>query len=120
MVMTAAAFYARHAARRRRADSSDWHGRPLAAAAPAGFAGLDSDIKGVLVNWPVAFPALQDYAVACIAGGIPKSAAFAASQADFALPSRHPGRPRISPEIRDLIGRMSRANPLWVRRASTG
>ena len=33
---------------------------PLAAAAPAGFAGLDSDIKGVLVNRPVAFPALQD------------------------------------------------------------
>ena len=38
---------------------------PLAAAAPAGFAGLDSDIKGVLVDWPVTFPALQDYAVAC-------------------------------------------------------
>ena len=37
---------------------------PLAAAAPAGFAGLDSDIKGALVNWPVAFPALQDYAAA--------------------------------------------------------
>ena len=32
---------------------------PLAAAAPAGFAGLDSDIKGVLVNWPVAFPSLS-------------------------------------------------------------
>jgi hypothetical protein len=42
---------------------------PLAAAAPAGFAGLDSDIKGALVNWPVAFPALQDYAAACIADG---------------------------------------------------
>jgi hypothetical protein len=33
---------------------------PLAAAAPAGFPGLDSDIKGVLVNpWPVAFPAFR-------------------------------------------------------------
>jgi hypothetical protein len=57
---------------------------PLAAAAHAGIAGLDSDIKGVLVNWPVAFPALQDYAAACIAGGVPQSAAIAASQADFA------------------------------------
>jgi hypothetical protein len=35
------------------AAGANW---PLAAA--AGFAGLDSDIKGVLVNWPVAFPAL--------------------------------------------------------------
>jgi hypothetical protein len=57
---------------------------PLAAAAPAGFAGLDSDIKGVLVNWPVAFPALQDYAAACTGGGVPQSAAIAASQADIA------------------------------------
>jgi putative transposase len=27
--------------------------------------------------------------------------------------SRRPGRPKIDVEIRDLIGRMSRANPLW-------
>ena len=27
--------------------------------------------------------------------------------------SRRPGRPRTSPEIRDLIRRMSNANPLW-------
>jgi putative transposase len=27
--------------------------------------------------------------------------------------SRRPGRPRINPEIRDLIRRMSNANPLW-------
>src|SRR5262245_36617653 len=27
--------------------------------------------------------------------------------------SRSPGRPRISPEIRDLVRRMSNANPLW-------
>src|SRR5260370_16094723 len=27
--------------------------------------------------------------------------------------SRRPGRPRINPEIRDLIRRMSKANPLW-------
>jgi 2-keto-4-pentenoate hydratase/2-oxohepta-3-ene-1,7-dioic acid hydratase in catechol pathway len=65
---------------------------PLAAAAPAGFAGLDSDIKGVLVNWPVAFPALQDYAAACISGGVPQSVAFAASQADFALPIQYPNK----------------------------
>ncbi len=48
---------------------------PLAAAAPAGFAGLDSDIKGVLVDWPVAFRALQDYAAACVAGDVPQSEA---------------------------------------------
>ena len=65
---------------------------PLAAAAHAGIAGLDSDIKGVLVNWPVAFPALQDYAAACIAGGVPQSAAIAASQADFALPIQYPNK----------------------------
>jgi hypothetical protein len=47
---------------------------PFAAAAPAGFAGLDSDIKGVLVNWPLAFPALQDYAAACTGGRVPQSA----------------------------------------------
>ena len=65
---------------------------PLAAAAPAGFAGLDSDIKGVLVNWPVAFPALQDYAAACTGGGVPQSAAIAASQADIALPIQYPNK----------------------------
>jgi 2-keto-4-pentenoate hydratase/2-oxohepta-3-ene-1,7-dioic acid hydratase in catechol pathway len=65
---------------------------PLAAAGPAGFAGLDSDIKGALVNWPVAFPALQDYAAACIAGGVSQSAAFAASPADFALPIQYPNK----------------------------
>jgi putative transposase len=27
--------------------------------------------------------------------------------------SRRPGRPRVDPEIRDLIRRMSKANPLW-------
>jgi hypothetical protein len=27
--------------------------------------------------------------------------------------SRHPGRPKIDTEIRDLIRRMSKANPLW-------
>jgi hypothetical protein len=27
--------------------------------------------------------------------------------------SRHPGRPRIGTEIRDLIRQMSRANPFW-------
>jgi hypothetical protein len=52
---------------------------PLAAAAPAGFAGLDSDIKSVLVNWPVAFPALQDYAAACTSGGVPRAAASSQS-----------------------------------------
>jgi hypothetical protein len=65
---------------------------PLAAAAPAGFAGLDGDIKGMLVNWLVASPALQDYAAACIAGGVPQSAAFAASQAHFALPIQYPNK----------------------------
>jgi 2-keto-4-pentenoate hydratase/2-oxohepta-3-ene-1,7-dioic acid hydratase in catechol pathway len=59
---------------------------------PAGFAGLDSDIKGVLVNWPVAFPALQDYAAACTGGGVPQSAAIAASQADIALPIQYPNK----------------------------
>jgi hypothetical protein len=34
--------------------------------------------------------------------------------------SRRPGRPKISTEIRDLIRRMSKANPLWGRPASTG
>jgi putative transposase len=34
--------------------------------------------------------------------------------------SRHPGRPKIDTEIRDLIRRMSKANPLWGRPASTG
>jgi hypothetical protein len=65
---------------------------PLAAAAPAGFAGLDRDIKGVLVNWPVAFQALQDYAAACTGGGVPQSAAIAASQADIALPIQYPNK----------------------------
>jgi hypothetical protein len=27
--------------------------------------------------------------------------------------SRRPGGPKVSPEIRDLIRRMSKANPLW-------
>jgi 2-keto-4-pentenoate hydratase/2-oxohepta-3-ene-1,7-dioic acid hydratase in catechol pathway len=65
---------------------------PLAAAAPAGFAGLDGDIKGVLVNWPVAFPALADYAAACAGGSVPQSVAIGASQADFALPIQYPNK----------------------------
>ena len=60
---------------------------PLAAAAPAGFTGLDSDIKGVLVNWPVAFPALQDYAAACIAG-VGHPPAIDLDRAEAAVPSR--------------------------------
>ncbi len=31
----------------------------------------------------------------------------------FSWKSRHRGRPRIDPEIRQLIRRMCRANPLW-------
>jgi 2-keto-4-pentenoate hydratase/2-oxohepta-3-ene-1,7-dioic acid hydratase in catechol pathway len=65
---------------------------PLAAAAPAGFPGLDSDIKGVLVNWPVAFPALQHYAAACAGGRVSQSAAIAESEADFALPIQYPNK----------------------------
>ena len=34
--------------------------------------------------------------------------------------SRRPGRPKIGREIRDLIRRMSKANPLWERPASNG
>ena len=65
---------------------------PLAAAAPAGFAGLDTDIKGVLVNWPVAFPALRDYAAACSSGGVPRSDAIDASRANLALPIQYPNK----------------------------
>jgi len=32
----------------------------------------------------------------------------------------HTGRPPVSREVRELIRTMSQANPLWVRRASTG
>ena len=65
---------------------------PLAAARPAGFAGLDTDIKGVLVDWAVAFPVLTDFAAACAAGRVPKSSAIAASAADFALPVQFPNK----------------------------
>ena len=34
--------------------------------------------------------------------------------------SQRPGRPRINPEIRDLIRRMSNANPLWGAAHSRG
>jgi len=65
---------------------------PLAAAAHAGIAGLDTDIKGVFVNWPVAFPVLQDFAAACAGGRIAKSFAIPASEADLALPIQFPNK----------------------------
>ena len=65
---------------------------PLAAARPAGIAGLDTDIKGVLVDWPVTFPLLQDFAAACSTGRVAKSSAIPSSQADFALPVQFPNK----------------------------
>ncbi len=65
---------------------------PLAAAAPAGIAGLDSDIKGVFVNWPVVFPVLQDFASACAGGRVPASFAVPAKAADLALPIQFPNK----------------------------
>ena len=65
---------------------------PLAAAAQVGIAGLDTDIKGVFVNWPVAFPALQDFAAAAAAGRVPASFAVPAAKADLALPIQFPNK----------------------------
>ena len=45
-----------------------------------------------MLAWSVAFSALQDYAAACIAGGVPQSAAFAAGQVDFVLPTQYPNK----------------------------
>jgi 2-keto-4-pentenoate hydratase/2-oxohepta-3-ene-1,7-dioic acid hydratase in catechol pathway len=65
---------------------------PLAAAPHAGLTGLDTDIKGVFVNWPVAFPVLQAFATACAGGRVPKSFAISAAQADLALPIQFPNK----------------------------
>jgi len=65
---------------------------PLAAANSAGIVSLDTDIKGIFVNWPVAFPLLQDFAAACSAGRIAKSFAVPAATADLALPIQFPNK----------------------------
>jgi 2-keto-4-pentenoate hydratase/2-oxohepta-3-ene-1,7-dioic acid hydratase in catechol pathway len=65
---------------------------PLAAAARAGITALDTDIKGVFVDWPVAFPVLQNFAAACAGGTLPKSFAIPAESADLALPIQFPNK----------------------------
>jgi 2-keto-4-pentenoate hydratase/2-oxohepta-3-ene-1,7-dioic acid hydratase in catechol pathway len=65
---------------------------PLAAAIHAGITGLDTDIKGILVNWPVAFPVLQAFATASAAGHVSKSFAMPATTADLALPIQFPNK----------------------------
>ncbi len=70
-------------------EKSYW---PLAAARPAGFAGLDTDIKGLLTDWPLLFPTVELFAAACAKGEIPASCAVPSACAEFALPLQYPNK----------------------------
>jgi 2-keto-4-pentenoate hydratase/2-oxohepta-3-ene-1,7-dioic acid hydratase in catechol pathway len=72
-----------------RVGDSYW---PLACATHAGLAGLDTDIKGVFINWPIAFPVLQDFAAAVVDGRLPAAFAIPAERADLALPIQFPNK----------------------------
>jgi 2-keto-4-pentenoate hydratase/2-oxohepta-3-ene-1,7-dioic acid hydratase in catechol pathway len=64
------------------------------------------------VNWPVAFPALQDYAAACTSGGVPPAAAISANKADFALPIQYPNKlVAIGANYEDHLREMNASSP---------
>jgi 2-keto-4-pentenoate hydratase/2-oxohepta-3-ene-1,7-dioic acid hydratase in catechol pathway len=65
---------------------------PLSAARPAGFPGLDTDIKGLFTDWPVLFPALTAFADACAEGRVPRASAIDEASATRALPLQYPNK----------------------------
>jgi 2-keto-4-pentenoate hydratase/2-oxohepta-3-ene-1,7-dioic acid hydratase in catechol pathway len=65
---------------------------PLAAARAAGVVRLDTDIKGLLVDWPAVLPSLRQFADACASGGVAADVAIPAAQAELALPLQFPNK----------------------------